>query len=73
MWAFNSTKAVNPNLNSVRVIMTNGNKWKIIQIGNDASFEKTGYYFSEVDRFEKIYNDKDMQSLALGIIKYALN
>ncbi|KRX06309.1 hypothetical protein PPERSA_06280 [Pseudocohnilembus persalinus] len=73
MWAFNSSRGRDPEIQFQKVLMTDGNRWKLIQIGNDGSFEKTHVYESQIDRYFKIYNDDQMQNLALGIIKFSLD
>ncbi|KAL4506893.1 hypothetical protein ABPG72_001314 [Tetrahymena utriculariae] len=73
IWALTNMKARDPQISVCRAIQTNGNQWRMIQINDKGDFEKTHIYTPEKDEYQKIYRDEEAQSVALGLIKFALN
>lgn len=73
IWALENMKAVDTKneINFSRVLHTNGNLWRMYEFDNKGGFKKTGFYIPK-SRFENIYEDPQMQSIVLGMIKFAI-
>lgn len=57
LWCFNNMMTIDKEITLTRAIITNGNKWQLIEIRKDGGFDKTGIYKAD-NKFEKIYEDQ---------------
>ena len=71
IWALSNMLAVDENVKEARVLETNGNSWVMYEFGRDGEFKKTGMYEGN-NQFKKIYLDKEMAQVVMGLIQFSV-
>ncbi|CAD8121245.1 unnamed protein product [Paramecium sonneborni] len=71
LWALTNSQV--QKLNSVRMLQTDGNHWRMLELCKNERFKKTGIYCQENDSYSKIYYDYEVQQIVLGLIRHSLN
>ena len=70
-WAYLNMNSADPNIKQGRALLTNGSIWQMVEVRADGDFKKTDFYKPQKDPFNKIYYDQEMQSVILGLIRFA--
>ena len=73
LWALDNMKAVDKNneIKFSRVLQTNGSSWILYEFDEKGGFKKTGFYTPN-NQFKKIYEDREMQEIVIGLIRFAV-
>jgi len=71
-WTLTNMSARNKAIDKTRILQTNGHTWRMYQFNKEGEFKKTGIYKPNTPGvYKKIYDDPEMQEVALGMIRFA--